>query len=528
MRKSGKQISWIACIVIMVGVFVLAGCGQSSSPAPAAPAAKKEVTINLLTQNHPWTTAIQPLIPDFEKQSGIKVNMQILTEQQTRDKSLMTLQAKSPDIDVWMSLKSLEGLTYHRAGFYEPLDKYVSDAKMTPAEYKLADFMKGPFDGEKVEGKLVGIPIIVEGPVVFYRKDVFQQYNVQIPKNLDELLSAAKLIHEKTNGEIVGVATRGLPQAVPYTFSAIVHNMGIEWFDKSGKPNFDKPEAVKAIDLYATMAGKYGPPGVVNNTFYQSSALFAQGKAAMEYESSNEISTITNPESSRVVGKIGVFALPPGPGGSHPTVLQWGISISAHSKNKDAAWEFIRWATSPEIQLKLAQKGIASPRASVWDNAEFKKTLEEPIKQEWAAALRVVMEKGNPEVGPPVAKQAEAAKNDRLSHRQGHPRPGYSCPGSSRNSGPVDRNQQMTRDQSIRTGWGAAPSCTATAGRGKTALPVQAFPVSDDHGGTGCPLHAGHDPVSHIVCYLSFCSEMGAWQRCGALCRSGQLCSDVK
>jgi multiple sugar transport system substrate-binding protein len=338
------------------------------------------------------------------------VNLQVLTEQQTRDKSLMTLQAKSPDIDVWMSLKSFEGLSYYKAGFYEPLDKYMTDAKLTPKEYNPADFMKGPFDGERIDGKLVGIPIIVEGPVVFYRKDVFQQYNVTIPTNLDELAAAAKTIHEKSNGEIYGMATRGLPQAMAYTFSSYLHNNGLEWLDKSGKPNFDKPEAVKAIDMYATIAGKYGPPGVVNNTFYQSSALFAQGKAAMEFESSNEISTITNPQNSRVIGKIGVIALPPGAGGSHPTVLQWGISISAFSKNKEAAWEFIRWATSPEIQLKLAQKGIAAPRASVWDNADFKKTLEEPVNKEWAAALRTVMEKGNPEVGPPAVKQAEVRK----------------------------------------------------------------------------------------------------------------------
>ncbi|MBP2640175.1 MAG: extracellular solute-binding protein [Firmicutes bacterium] len=406
MNHCKKWTAWIICLAVTVGAFAFAGCGQSNQPAQT----KKDVTINLLAQNHPWTNAIQPFIPDFEKQTGIKVNMQILTEQQTRDKSLMTLQAKSPDIDVWMSLKSFEGLAYYKAGFYEPLDKYLNDPKLTPKEYNVADFMKGPFTGEKIDNKLVGIPIIVEGPVVFYRKDVFQQYNISVPKNMDELLEAAKTIQEKSNGEIYGMATRGLPQAIPYTFGAFLHNMGLEWMDASGKPNFDKPEAIKAIDMYATLTSKYGPPGVVNNTFYQSSALFAQGKAAMEYESSNELSTITNPQNSRVVGKIGVFSLPPGPGGNHPTVLQWGVSISAFSKNKEAAWEFIRWATSPEMQRKLAEKGIASPRSSVWDNAEFKKTLEEPVKQEWAAALRIVMDNGNPEVGPPVTKQAEARK----------------------------------------------------------------------------------------------------------------------
>ncbi|CEP69404.1 Bacterial extracellular solute-binding, family 1 [Moorella glycerini] len=410
-----KQKLKILIIVagLLLSILSIVGCGGQKNNTVGQNqqnVSKQGETINLLTQKHPWTTAIEPFIPEFEKETGIKVNMQILTEQQTRDKSLMTLQAKSPDIDVWMSLKSYEGLAYAKAGFYEPLDKYVNDPNLTPPDYKFNDFMKGPLEGEKIEGKLVGIPIIVEGPVVFYRKDLFTKYNIPLPKTLDDLVSIARTIQEKTNGEVYGVALRGLPPAVCYTFGPFFHNMGLEWLDSNGKPNFDKPQAIKAIELYATLAGKYGPPGVVNNTFYQSTSLFTQGKVAMEIDASNELATIIDPKSSRVVENVGVIPIPPGPGGDHPTVLQWGISISAFSQHKEAAWKFVRWATSPEMQLRLALKGIASPRASVWENAEFKKSLAEPVRQEWASALKVIMEKGNPQVGPPAVKQAEVRK----------------------------------------------------------------------------------------------------------------------
>lgn len=401
----------LACVttttVLLTSALGLAGCGQAQQ---ANSSTTKGETITLLASKHPWTTSIQPYLQDFEKQTGIKVNVQMLTEQQTRDKALMTFQAKSPDVDVFMSLKSLEGLAYEKAGYYEPLDNYVKDEKQTPKTYKFEDFMKGPIDGERVEGKLVGIPIIVEGPVVYYRKDLFNQYNIPVPQKLDDLVTAAKTIKEKSNGEVIGAAIRGLPPSVAYTFGPFIHNMGIEWLDKNGQPNFDKPEAVKAIELYSTLAGQYGPPGVVNNSFYQSSSLFAQGKVAMEIESSNELSTITDPSGSRVIDKLGVIPIPPGPGGNHPTILQWGISISAFSQHKDAAWKFVQWATSPEMQLKLAQKGIASPRQSSWDNQEFKNSLKETYQKEWAAALENVMQNGNPEVGPPAVQEAEARK----------------------------------------------------------------------------------------------------------------------
>ena len=51
--------------------------------------------------------------------------------------------------------------------------------------------------------------------------------------------------------------------------------------------------------------------------------------------------------------KTGVVVFPSGPKGSVPySVTSWGLSLAAGSKNKDAAWEFVKWATSKEIVLK--------------------------------------------------------------------------------------------------------------------------------------------------------------------------------
>jgi multiple sugar transport system substrate-binding protein len=50
-------------------------------------------------------------------------------------------------------------------------------------------------------------------------------------------------------------------------------------------------------------------------------------------------------------------------------VTSWGLSIAAQSKNKDAAWEFVKWATSPAIVLREQADG-ANPgaRTSVWND----------------------------------------------------------------------------------------------------------------------------------------------------------------
>ena len=192
-----------------------------------------------------------------------------------------------------------------------------------------------------VDDKLIAAPINVEGVVLYYRTDLFDKYGVTPPKTLDELTTAAETIKQKSGGSVTPIALRGQSAALPFTFGPFLHSQGVSWTKPDGTPNFDDPKAIEAIDRYATLAREYGPPGVVNNTFTQSSALFAAGNAAMELESSNEVSSIIDPKTSKIADKIGVLDFPAGSAGSKTTVLSWGLSVSSFSKNKDAAWKFV-------------------------------------------------------------------------------------------------------------------------------------------------------------------------------------------
>lgn len=362
-------------------------------------------TITVLANKQPWIEQLQPRIEEFENLTGIKVNITMYPEDQIRQKALVSLQSQSSEFDVFMSLKSREGLKFYNAGFYESLDSYVEDPNLTSPEFDIDDFYQGPIEGERIDGELVGLPINVEGPVLYYNKALFNKYNAEVPETIEDIEKAAKVIKEGSNGEIHGITLRGAPGALPFTFGNFIYNYGKEWLDDDGQPNFQDPERLKALELYANLAKNYGPPGVVQYTFYQSSALFAQGKVAMEIESSNELSTIIDEESSRVVDEVGVVPFPPGPGGSHLTQLQWGISINKFSENKEAAWLFMQWATSKDMQLELALNGIGSPRNSTWESDEFQQSLDSDVKKEWSDALQFTLDNGNPDVGPPAEDQ---------------------------------------------------------------------------------------------------------------------------
>lgn len=393
----------------LVAALTLTACGGSSAGGGGDDATGENAaasgTVTLLTQDHPWTRALEPHFEDFEDETGITLEVTSFAEEQARDRTLLALESGSSEFDVFMSLKSREGQQYADAGHYEDLKPYVEQA---PDSYDFEDLAAGPVEGETIGGELTGIPIIVEGPVMFYRRDLFEEYGLEVPETIEELIEVATAIGEQSNGEITPVTLRGLPSALPYTFGPFFHGQGIEWTDEDGQLNFDSPEAVKAIEQYATLGRDFGPDGVGNFSFTQSSALFAQGQAAIEIESSNELATITDPDGSRVTEHVGVAPIPGAEGGKRvPTVLAWGISMSSYSENKDAAWEFIQWATSPEMQLKLALDGIASPRTSTAEAPEYQETLDSETRQQWQQALSVVIDEGSSQVAPPGKAQPE-------------------------------------------------------------------------------------------------------------------------
>src|SRR5262249_24961672 len=138
--------------------------------------------------------------------------------------------------------------------------------------------------------------------------------------------------------------SRGLKPAVAYTFSNVLHNLGGSYIvDEKSALCSAKDKA--ALNLYSRLLRDYGPPGVVGYSFNQIAALYRTGRAAMAFESSNELRNLV--EGSERLKDTAVILLPPGDAGQVPTVIGWGMAVSPYSKEPGAAWYFVQWATSP-------------------------------------------------------------------------------------------------------------------------------------------------------------------------------------
>ncbi len=354
-------------------------------------------TVTFLANNNPVANAIIKYKADFEKQTGMTLKVDTYQEQQMRQRLVTVMNSRSDEIDLFMSLPSREGMQFAKAGWYADLTELVKTA--TAKDYDFADLSAGMLKDASFENKLMGIPLNIEGPVVYYRKDLFQKCGVAFPKTLAELETVSAKLKTCEPG-VTPFVSRGLKPALPFTYSVFLHNMGGQYM-KGGKSQLCSKEGQASLDLYAKMLKDYGPPGVVNYSFYQISGLYKEGKAAMAFESSNELRTVM--DGGARLKDTGVAVLPAGPGGSHPTVIGWTMSVSNYSKNKEAAWYFVQWATGKAMQEKLALEGVAPPRASVANDADYKKWMDEqPVRKEWVAAVNALGKTGTSEVGYPI------------------------------------------------------------------------------------------------------------------------------
>lgn len=365
--------------------------------------AHKGETVEFLANNNPIATAILKYKSDFEKLTGINLKVDTYQEQQMRQRLLTIMNAHSDEADVFMTLPSREGEQFAAAGWYENLMPLAK--KDVSPDYNFDDLSPALVKAATFNGVFTGVPLNIEGPLLYYRTDIFKKCKVSPPKSIDDIASVAAKI-KACDSSITPFATRGLKPALPYTFSVFLHNMGGSYM-KDGKSNLCSAEGKKALQTYADLIKKYGPPGVVNYSFYQLTALYRAGRSAMSFESSNEFPSIM--QGGARLKDTGIEPLPAGAGGSHPTAIGWALAVSKFSKHPDAAWYFVQWATSPKMQARLALQGIAPPRKSVSQDPEYRKWLQsQPIRQKWQEAIDHLAKDGTSEVGYPIVRNPES------------------------------------------------------------------------------------------------------------------------
>lgn len=331
---------------------------------------QKGSTIVLSALEHPWTQAIEPLLPHFEKLTGINIKVQKQSESEYVAEVPVKLGAGNPTPDVYMVPSYGQAAN---AGWLESLDQHFDNPDLFDKNwYDNADI----FDSAKSfpiwsDGEQYTMAITAEAQTMFANQNMLDAAGVNIPTTFDELLTTGKKL--KT-GDVSGVAMRSKPDGSAGTWPAggfVFSNGGVIMQD--GKCVLDSAEAIEAVDYYGRILQEAGPLGVGNYHWYECLNDFMQEATAIGLDSSNFSGDIENPEKSNAAGHTTYGAMVSGPGNqAKPNMWHWLAGINSKSANKAAAFLFLTWSNSKPTALMSSALGLATCRTSAWESDAFK------------------------------------------------------------------------------------------------------------------------------------------------------------
>jgi multiple sugar transport system substrate-binding protein len=120
-------------------------------------------------------------------------------------------------------------------------------------------------------------------------------------------------------------------------------------------PTLNAPETIQGVEYYAGLL-KSAPRGVLTYTEDQARQSLLTGRSNIFIHSSAWVTPILLSEESKVKDTSRVVRMPAGPVHDHPASNSQGLGIPKNAKNKAAAWEFIKWALSPDISMRIVRE----------------------------------------------------------------------------------------------------------------------------------------------------------------------------
>ncbi len=221
----------------------------------------------------------------------------------------------------------------------EPLDSYI---EKEGEDYK-KNFYDTLWNYNSYDGSTYGIPIGFTTHALFYNKDIFAEAGIDEPTNdwtWEDVKTASKTITEKCDGK-KGFSFQMKPD--PYDYEMYLWSNGTAYVDENGglEGNLNSDQAKEVFQMFQDME----KDGSAVATEKSGTDEFRAGNTGMYVYGSWSINTLKEDGVNFGVVNIPSF-------GSQPSISilsSSGISMSKDSKNKEAAWEFIKFWTSEEM-----------------------------------------------------------------------------------------------------------------------------------------------------------------------------------
>ena len=347
-----------------------------SNKAGSAKLKKDESITVLLPDDYETVNAIKQLLVDFHYQEGIAVRIKSVPLEKLYHFIINNLNDADDPIDAF--LFDIPWLArFAERNFMLKLDDYMQADNINADLYSpglLESF-------SNVGDHYYALPYLSSTQLMFYRKDLFNdaylirqfedQYKIPMlpPTNWLQYNTIAQFFTRALNpispveyGHAMDLFNSSL---ILCSFLPRLWAYRGEIFGKTGKPTLNTPQAKKAIKNLLDGVITAHPDLFVHPA--EAVNKLITGKVAMLTTFFNYATDIVDRDKTQVMGKIGYTSIP----GSSPVMGGWSFGINRQTTVPDAAFKFIRWATSSDIAIPHTILGGQSPQIKTYRNYDM-------------------------------------------------------------------------------------------------------------------------------------------------------------
>ncbi|MEY8098331.1 ABC transporter substrate-binding protein [Falsihalocynthiibacter sp. S25ZX9] len=341
--------------------------------------------LRILVHGDPTFMVMDNLKRQFEQMIGAKINQRAFSIDRLHEESLRNFDRKVSRYDIiavdlpWIG-------EFADKGVLLPLDNLLDVERLDPS-----DFHTAGWQGAHWGGRPFGVPSQTTPELLFYRKDWFAQAGLEPPSTTDQVLNAARTLHNPSRGRygIAWNAARGT--ALGHQFMMACADFGqpiLNLHPIAGgysadvanrtdlEPTIDTPLGLQAAEYLKNLLD-FSPPDILSMSWYERMRPYAAGKIAMAYGYTLLAPYFESDPSSPAFGETGYLPHPAGPSG-HPVApvggYVLGIPSNIAEERRGPAAEALIAFTSPAAQKLYVQNGSrTAPRYSVGADPEVRR-----------------------------------------------------------------------------------------------------------------------------------------------------------
>lgn len=279
---------------------------------------------------------------DFTPKTGIGVNLNIITNDAVL---LFSVASKKNPPDVALNVSRGLAVDYGIRGAlvdlsqfpdFDKVKNYFAETALIPYQFR---------------GKVYGLPMTQDFPIMFYRADILSRLNIKIPQTWDELYRTIAQL--QSHNLQFGAGTGGTSFDI---FNMLLLQRGGRYYDEDGKRCIlNNEEGVSAFKEWTNLYTLYGIP-----LYYDFFNRFRTGEMPLgiaNYTLYNAFKAAA-PEIS---GLWGIASVPgrKKPDGTIDRKVAGGgtaVLIFNGTKKLNEAWEFVKWWLSTETQAKFGRE----------------------------------------------------------------------------------------------------------------------------------------------------------------------------